>query len=61
MWYGSNAYMSHAREKNSKIDLRPAKTKISLVIRPVWSMHSLSAERVAKDASFPNADSEYSD
>ena len=36
----------------------PAKTQISLDIRPVWSEYSLCAQRVAKDLSFLHADSE---
>ena len=38
-----------------------AKTQISLGIRPVWSESSLSVQSVAKDPSFPHADSEDSD
>ena len=36
----------------------PAKTQISLGIRPVWSESSLSAQWVAKDPVFLHADSE---
>ena len=39
---------------------RPAKTQISLGIRPVWSVSLLCAQRVAKDPSI-HADSEDSD
>ena len=39
----------------------PAKTRISLGIRPVWSESSLCAQWVAKDPSFLHADSEDSD
>ena len=41
--------------------VRPAKTQISLDIRPVWSESSLYAPWVAKDTSFLHADSEDSD
>ena len=41
--------------------MRPAKTQISLGIRPVWSEFSLCAQWVAKDPSFFHADSEDSD
>ena len=48
-------------DKTNKITLRPAKTQISLGIRPVWSESSLCAHWVAKDPSFLHADSEDSD
>ena len=41
--------------------MRPAKTQISLGIRPVWSESSLCAQWVVKDPSFLHADSEDSD
>ena len=41
--------------------VRPAKTQISLGIRPVWSETSLCAQWVAKDPSFLHADSKDSD
>ena len=41
--------------------MRPAKTRISLGIRPIWSESSLGAHWVAKDQSFLHADSEDSD
>ena len=41
--------------------MRPAKTQISLGIRPVWSESSLWPQWVAKDPSFLHADSEDSD
>ena len=47
--------------KPTKWHVRPAKTQISLVIRPVWSESSLCAQLVAKDQSFLHADSEDSD
>ena len=33
------------RDKTNKVSVRPAKTQISLGIRPVWSESSLSAWR----------------
>ena len=41
--------------------VRPAKTQISLGIRPVWSESLLGAQWVAEDPSFLRADSEGSD
>ena len=41
--------------------MHPAKTQISLGIRPVWSESSLCAYWVAKHPSFLHADSEDSD
>ena len=41
--------------------VRPAKTQISLGIRPVWSVSSLCAQWVAKGPRFLHADSEDSD
>ena len=41
--------------------MRPAKTQISLGIRPVWSESLLCAQWVAKDPSFLHGDSEDSD
>ena len=48
-------------DKTNKMSVRPAKTHISLGIRPVWSESSLCAQWVAKDPSFLHADSEDSD
>ena len=48
-------------DKTNKMTVRPAKTQISLDIRPVWSESSLCAQWVAKDPSFLHADSEDSD
>ena len=45
-------------DKTNKMTLRPAKTQISLGIRPVWSESSLWSQWVAKDPSFLHADSE---
>ena len=46
------------RDKTNKVSVRPAKTQISLGIRPVWSESSLCAQWVAKDPSFIPADSD---
>ena len=43
------------------MNVRPAKTRISLGIRPVWSESSLGTQWVAKDPRFLHADSEDSD
>ena len=45
-------------DKTYKTTVRPAKTQISLGIRPVWSESSLCAQWVANDPSFLHADSE---
>ena len=47
--------------KPNKITVCPAKTQVSLGIRPVWSESSLCAQWVAKDPSFLHADSKDSD
>ena len=41
----TNPLMSRDMTKTNKMTVRPAKTKISLGIRPVWSESSLSAWR----------------
>ena len=43
------------------MSVRPAKTQLSLGIRPVWSESLLCAQWVAKDPSFLHVDSEDSD
>ena len=48
-------------DKTNKMSVRPAKTQISLGIRPVWSESSLCAQRIAKGPRFLHADSESSD
>ena len=53
-WQGSN-------DKTNKMTVRPAKTQISLGIRPVWSESSLCTQWVAKGPSFLHADSEDTD
>ena len=47
--------------KPTKWHVGPAKTQISLGIRPVWSESSLCAQWVAKDLSILHADSEEPD
>ena len=48
--------MSHSTTKQTKRTVCPAKTRISLGIRPVFAVPQL----VAKDPRFPHADSEHS-
>ena len=48
-------------DKTNKVTMHPAKTQISLGIRPVWSESSLCAQWVAKDPSFAHSDSEDSE
>ena len=55
------SYLSCLTTKPTKWCVRPAKTQISLGIRPVWSESSLCTQWVAKDPSFLYADSEDSD
>ena len=54
-------YLSCLVTKPAYWHVRPAKTQISLGIRPVWLKSSLWAQWVAKDPSFLHADSEDSD
>ena len=49
--YGKITYFSDI-ERLNKIHVRPAKTQISLGIRPVWSESSLCVLWVAKDPQF---------
>ena len=51
------SYEPH-HDKTNKMRVRPAKTQISLGVRPVWSESSLCAQSVAKDPRFLHADSE---
>ena len=48
-------------DKPNKVSVRPAKTQISLGIRPVWSESLLCTQWVAKDPSFLHGDSKDSD
>ena len=57
----SKYHLSRIVTKPTKWHVRPAKTQISLGIRPVWSEYSLCAHWVAKEPSFLHADSEDSD
>ena len=50
--------MSCLMTKPTKWYVHPAKTQISLGIRPVWSESSLCAQWIAKEPSFFHADSE---
>ena len=45
-------------DKTNKMDVRPAKTQISLGVSPVWSESSLCAQWIAKNPSFLHIDSE---
>ena len=45
-------------DKTNKMSVRPAKTQISLGIRPVCSGSSLCAQWIGKDPRFFHADSE---
>ena len=54
-------YLSHLMTKPTKWHVRPAKTQISLGIRPVWSESLLCTQWVAKDPSFLHVDSKDSD
>ena len=54
-------YLSRNMKKNNKMTVCPAKTQISLGIRPVWSESSLCTQWVAKDQRFLHANSEDSD
>ena len=65
-WYWQRTPLSQTsneprHDKTNTMSVRPAKTQISLGIRPVWSESSLCAQWVAKDPSFLHADSEDSD
>ena len=55
LWYTK---LSLNMTKPTKWHVRPAKTQISLAIRPVWSESSLCVQWVAKDPIFLDADSE---
>ena len=53
--------MSHLETKPTKWHVRPAKTQISLGIRPVWLESSLCTQWEAKDTSILQLDSKHSD
>ena len=48
-------------DKTNKMTVRPAKTQISLGIRPVWPESSLCTQWAAKEVSFLHADSDWAD
>ena len=52
------SHMSRSMTKPTKWRVHPAKTQISLDIRPVWSESSLCAQWVARDPRVLYADSE---
>ena len=54
--YRDNGKVEPRHDKTNKMSVRPAKTQISLAIRPVWSQSSLCAQWVAKGQSFLHAD-----
>ena len=54
----SNIIIEPRHDKTNKMSERPAKTQISLGIRPVWSESSLCAQWVAKVPRFLHPDSE---
>ena len=56
-----SALFEPPHDKTNKMTVRPAKTQISLGIRPVLSESSLCAQWVAKDPIILHADSEGSD
>ena len=53
--------LSHLMTKPKKWHVHPARTQISMGIRPVYSESSLCTQREAKDPSFLHADSKDSD
>ena len=56
-----NVIWAASWKTTTKWSVRPAKKKINLGIRPVWSESSQCAQWVAKDPRFLHADSEDSD
>ena len=61
MFYPLNTSFEPRHDKTNKMAVRPAKTQISLGIRPVWSESSLSALRKLGSLATYWAHSEYSD
>ena len=59
--FETERYLSRSTTKPTKWHMRPAKTQISLGIRPVWSESSLCAQWISKDPMCLHADSEDSD
>ena len=60
-WFHLDSINKPRHDKTHKMSVCPAKTQISLGIRPVWSESLLCAQWVAKDPRFLHADSEDSD
>ena len=60
-WLQRNTNNELEYNTTNKMTVRPAKTQISLGIRPVWSEPSPCTQWVVKDQSFLHADSEDSD
>ena len=60
-WKSMGWWFEPPHDKTNNVAVRPAKTQISLGIRPVWSESSLCSKWIAKDTSFLHADSEDSD
>ena len=58
---GHTAILLAQHDKTNKMSVRPAKTRISLGVCPVWSESLQCAQWVAKDPRFPHADGEDSD
>ena len=54
----SGGHLSQHMAKPNKMDVRPAKTQISLGVRSVWAESSLSVQSVVKDPTCLHADSE---
>ena len=59
--FGSLSSLEPRRHKTYEVTVRPAKTRISQGIRPVWSKSSLCGQWVAKGPRFLHADNEDSD
>ena len=57
-WAANHRKYEPPHDKTNNVAVRPAKTQISLGIRPVWSESALCAQWVAKDPSFLHVDSE---
>ena len=61
IFHVASVHFSRLMTKPTKWHVRPAKTQISLGIRPIWSEFSLCAQWVAKEPDLLHADSEDSD
>ena len=57
----SDCWYMYKWDKTNKMTVHPAKTQISLGIRPVWSESTLCAQWITKDPRVLHADSECSD